>query len=138
MTNENRKKVVLIYDKECPACQAFCIRTRINESIGELILIDAREESPELQEITDLGWDIDQGMVLKVEDELYYGSDAIHALSLMSSRSGVFNRMNYWMFKSKRLSTVLYPFLRSCRNLLLKMLGKSKINNLGVEGNDSF
>ena len=135
---EKRMKVVLVYDKECPACQAFCIRTRINESIGELILVDARDDTPVRQEITDLGWDIDQGMVLKVEDELYYGSDAIHALSLMSSRSNMFNRLNYWMFRSPQISKVLYPILRSCRNLLLKILGKTKINNLNQDGNNKF
>jgi hypothetical protein len=28
--------------------------------------------------------------------------------------------------------------LRACRNLLLKFLGRMKINNLGVPGNDRF
>jgi len=68
--SQNNKQVVLVYDKECPACHAFCIRTRIKESIGDLILLDAREPSDVLNEITSLGWDIDQGMVLKVEDQL--------------------------------------------------------------------
>ena len=137
-TRQDIKQVVLVYDKECPACHAFCIRTRINESIGELLLVDAREDTAVRQEITDLGWDIDQGMVVKVDQQLYYGSDAIHVLSLMSSRSGFFNRLNYWVFKSKRVSTVLYPLLRSCRNFLSKLLGKTKINNLDVEGNERF
>ncbi len=138
MTTADKKQVVLVYDKECPACHAFCIRTRINESIGELILVDAREDTPYRQEITDLGWDIDQGMVVKVADELYYGSDAIHVLSLMSSRSGLFNRLNYWVFRSKTAAHILYPILKAGRNLLLKILGKSKINNLEIKGNDKF
>jgi hypothetical protein len=91
-----------------------------------------------MKEITLQGLDIDQGMVLKVDNVLYYGSDAIHALSLMSSPSGVFNRANYWLFKSKTRSRILYPVLRSCRNLLLKTLQKTKINNLGLPDNDRF
>lgn len=138
MTKAHKKQVVLVYDKECPACHAFCIRTRINESIGELVLVDAREESLYRDEITDLGWDIDQGMVVKVDDQLYYGSDAIHTLSLMSSRSGLFNRLNYWVFRSKTLSHILYPLLKAGRNLLLKILGKTKINNLDIDGNEKF
>ena len=89
-------------------------------------------------EITSQGLDIDQGMVLKMGDQLYYGSDAIHALALIGSRSGVFNRLNYWIFKSKTVSSILYPILRFCRNLLLKILGKCKINNLGAEKNEKF
>ena len=132
------KQVVLVYDKECPACDNYCRLVRIREDIGELVLVDAREPSPILDEITALGWDIDQGMVLKLEQQLYYGSDAIHMLSLLGSRSGVFNRLNYWLFKSKRLSHALYPILRALRNLLLKLLGKTKINNLGFANNDKF
>jgi hypothetical protein len=77
-------------------------------------------------------------MVLKVGPQLYYGGDAIHALSLMSTRTGFFNRLAYWSFGSPRAARILYPVLRAMRNLLLKLLGKTKINNLGVPGNDRF
>jgi predicted DCC family thiol-disulfide oxidoreductase YuxK len=134
----SRPEILLIYDKECPACNAYCQIVRIRESVGDLKIIDAREKSDVLDEITDRGLDIDQGMVLKMGDQLYYGSNAIHALALISSRSGIFNRFNYWMFKSKLISSWLYPMLRFCRNLLLKILGKTKINNLGISNNEKF
>jgi predicted DCC family thiol-disulfide oxidoreductase YuxK len=131
-------EILLVYDKECPVCNAYCRMARIRKSVGELRLVDAREASEVMDEITLKGLDIDQGMVLKVENNLYYGSDAIHALSLMSSRSGIFNRINYWIFRSHSLSRLLYPVLRFFRNLLLMMLGKTKINNLKIENNDRF
>lgn len=134
----DRKPIVLVYDKECPACDNYCQIVRIREDIGELVLLDAREPSSVMDEFTALGWDIDQGMVLKIDNRLYYGSDAIHALALISSRSGFFNRMNYWLFKSKTLSHIFYPALRSLRNLLLKLLGKTKINNLRLDNNQRF
>lgn len=130
--------ILLIYDKDCPACNAYCQLVRIRQSVGDLQLINAREDSAIMQEITALGLDIDQGMVLKMGTGLYYGSDAIHMLSLLSSRSGFFNRLNYHLFKSRRVAKWLYPLLRACRNLLLKLLRKRKINNLDVSGNDSF
>jgi predicted DCC family thiol-disulfide oxidoreductase YuxK len=133
-----REEILLVYDKECPACNNYCQVVRIRQDIGELKLIDAREDSAVMREITVQGLDIDQGMVLKMGGQLYYGSDAIHALALISSRSGLFNRMNYWIFKSGILSAILYPVLRSCRNLLLKLLGVTKINNLGKPGNERF
>tara|TARA_Y100001956_G_C4123820_1_gene188970 strand:+ start:2349 stop:2756 length:408 start_codon:yes stop_codon:yes gene_type:complete len=133
-----KEEILLVYDKDCPACDNYCQVVRIRESIGELKIINARESSEVLEEITQLGLDIDQGMVLKMGGVIYYGADAIHALALISSRSGVFNKLNYWLFKSKRVSAVLYPVLRFFRNLLLKMLGKTKINNLNSTGNDRF
>lgn len=133
-----KNEIVLIYDKECPACDNYCQIVRIRESVGELKLVDAREDSDVLKEVTDLGLDIDQGMVLKMEGRIYYGADAINALALISSRSGVFNRINYYLFKSKALSSVFYPVLRFCRNILLKALGKTKINNLNLNDNHKF
>jgi len=134
----NRPEILLVYDKECPACNAYCQIIRIRETVGDLKIIDAREKSEVLDEITELGIDIDQGMVLKMGDQLYYGSDAIHALALISSRSGLLNRINYWIFKSKSVSSWLYPVLRLFRNLLLKILRKTKINNLGTPDNERF
>jgi len=134
----SREEILLVYDRECPACNNYCQVIRIREDVGELKIVDARENSEVRDEITEMGLDIDQGMVLKMGGQIYYGADAIHTLALISSKSGIFNRANYWIFKSKSLSAILYPILRTCRNLLLKILGKTKINNLGVSGNEKF
>jgi predicted DCC family thiol-disulfide oxidoreductase YuxK len=132
------KEILLVYDTQCPACNYYCQLVRIRESVGKLTLIDAREPSEVMNEITAAGLDIDQGMVLKMGDAMYYGSDAIHMLSLLGTSSGFFNRINYWTFRSETASKSLYPILRYFRNLLLKVLGKTKINNLTIEGNDRF
>ena len=131
-------EILLVYDQEWPLCDAYCRMVRIRASAGTLRLVNARDASPVMDEITLKGVDIDQGMVLKVENVLYYGSDAIHTLSLMSSPSGVFNRVNYWIFRSKGLSRILYPMFRFFRNLLLKALRKTKINNLRLQDNERF
>ncbi len=135
---DNPREILLVYDEECPVCAAYCRMVRIRESVGRLRLVNARDASAVLKEITRQGLDIDQGMVLKVDNVLYYGSDAVHALSLMRSPSGVFNHVNHWVFQSQTRSRMLYPVLRSCRILLLKTLQKTKINNLGLPYNDHF
>jgi predicted DCC family thiol-disulfide oxidoreductase YuxK len=134
----DKEPILLVYDKECPVCDAYCRLVRIRESLGELKRVDAREPSAVMAEITAAGLDIDQGMVLKMSGALYYGADAIHMLARFGSRSGVFNRINYWIFRSGAVSNVLYPVLRFFRNLLLKLLRKTRINNLGISGNDRF
>jgi predicted DCC family thiol-disulfide oxidoreductase YuxK len=134
----NPEEVLLVYDRECPVCNAYCQIVRIRETVGQLRIVDSRENSEVMDEITSRGLDIDQGMVLKMGEQLYYGSDAMNALALIGSRSGIFNRINYWVFKSKTASAVLYPVMRLFRNLLLKILGKTKINNLSIAGNDKF
>jgi hypothetical protein len=130
--------IFLVYDKQCPVCDLYCSLARIRADVGDLKLVDARDGGPLMSEITAAGLDIDEGMVLKVGARLYYGADAIHVLSLMSTRAGVFNRIAYCSFRSPAGARILYPILCAMRNLLLKLLARTKINNLGLSGNDRF
>ena len=134
----NTQDILLVYDGECPACNNYCQLVRIRDSVGNLVLIDARENSEVMQEVTEQGFDVDNGMLVKTGEQWFYGSDAIHVLAMMSTRSGWFNRFNYYLFQSPQLSALLYPQLRACRNLLLKVLGKTKINNLNIPDNETF
>ena len=111
---------------------------RIPRSVGTLRLVNAREPSVVIDEITQAGLDIDQGMVVKIGGLFYYGTEAIHILALTNSRADLFNKLSYYAFRSDMLSRILYPALRICRNLLLKVMGRTKINNLSVTGNDRF
>jgi len=131
-------EIHLVYDRECPVCEAYCRMVRIRGAAGALRLVNARDAGEVMDEITAKGLDIDDGMVLKVESTLYYGADAIHVLSLMSSRTGAFNRLTYWSFRSKGRSAVLYPLFRFFRNLLLRLLRKSRINNLRLPRREKF
>lgn len=132
------REVLIVYDKQCPACDYYCHLVRIRETVGTLQLIDARDGGPVMDRITAAGLDIDEGMVVIVGEQLYYGPDAIHALALLGTNRGFFNRLSYWCFRSKRVSRVLYPILKACRNLLLKILRKTRINNLEQAGRDRF
>jgi len=128
----------LVYDWQCPACDMYCHLLCIGEAEGQFRLVDARDNPEVMKEITARGLDIDQGMVLKMNHQLYFGADAIHKLALIASPSTVFNRFNTWIFRSRRRAELLYPVLRACRNFLLKLLGRTKINNLGLPHNERF
>lgn len=82
--------LVLVYDGECPVCNYYRRMLRLRETVGQLQVINARDDSNIMREITEAGLDIDKGMVVKMHGELYFGADAMHALSLLSSRSGLF------------------------------------------------
>jgi hypothetical protein len=98
-------------------------------------LVDARQPSKLMDEITRLGLDIDQGMVLKFKDAIYYGPDAIHMLTLLSTPSGFFNRINYYVFSTKVGSKIFYPIGKAFRTLILKLLGIKYIENLKKDSN---
>lgn len=120
----------LVYDDECPVCRNYCRHIRLREAVGRLHLVDARQPGPLMDEITRAGLDIDQGMVLKVRGQLYYGDVAMHMITLMSTRTGWFNRLSFLFFGTPVASRIFYPAGKAVRNLLLKALGISYIENL--------
>ena len=131
-------RIEVVYDRECPICEFYCQRIDVRESVGELVRVDARDDSEIMTEITALGLDIDEGMVVRVGDEFHYGADAIHELAKLGSKKGFVNNAARLGFGSRRIARLLYPLFKFLRNLLLKMLGKTRINNLQQAGKDHF
>jgi predicted DCC family thiol-disulfide oxidoreductase YuxK len=117
----------LLYDGECPFCSSYVSYVRLRDSVGPVTLADARKYPALVAEAKALGYDIDIGMVLKLDGLYYFGGDCIHALSLLTTPSGVFNRLNRAMFKSRTMARIAYPVLRAGRNLALVMLGRRRI-----------
>ncbi|MES2985268.1 MAG: DCC1-like thiol-disulfide oxidoreductase family protein [Pseudomonadota bacterium] len=132
MTELADRHVWFVYDGQCPLCLMGATHFRIKQAAGTLHLLDAREHPnhPLMDEINARGINLDEGMVIKLEQVLYHGVDALHIMALLGTRSGWFNRINTALFKSKRLSALLYPSFRGARNLMLKLKGVRKINNL--------
>jgi predicted DCC family thiol-disulfide oxidoreductase YuxK len=118
---------VVIYDGECPFCSRFVAFQRLRESIGPVTLIDARQRPDLVRDFEAAGMPLDQGMALIMGGQVYYGADCINRLALLSSRSGVFNRLNALIFQSPTVSRLLYPALRAGRNATLRILGHSKL-----------
>ena len=126
-----RGSVVIIYDKQCPACSLYCSLLKIREEFGDVNLVDARGDYQYQKEIRRRGWSLDEGFVVALDKELYFGSDAIHMLALISSNNGIFNKANYFLFKSSVLAKIIYPILRLLRRTLLIVMRRKKIDNTG-------
>ena len=117
----------IVYDGQCPFCSRYVQLLRLRDSLGEVRLINARDGGPVVEEMQRAGVDLDEGMVLKLDGQLYHGHDCIHVLALLSTPSGPFNRINAALFRSPRAARLLYPILRAGRNGVLRLLGRSKI-----------
>ncbi len=118
---------VIVYDGDCPFCSTYVRLVRLREAFGAVRLVDARSDDPILREIGAAGLNLDEGMVLKLDGALYHGDRCLHTLALMSTRSGLFNRVTKAIFSSPRLTRRLYPLLVAGRNATLALLGRRKI-----------
>ncbi|UXN74092.1 DUF393 domain-containing protein [Devosia sp. A8/3-2] len=119
----------MVYDGQCPFCSRFVTYQRLRESIGPLLLIDARQRPDLVREFEAVDMPLDQGMALIMGGRVYYGADCINRLALLSSRSGLFNKLNAVIFHSPTVSWLLYPVLRAGRNLTLRLLGHRKLTD---------
>jgi predicted DCC family thiol-disulfide oxidoreductase YuxK len=118
----------VVYDGQCPFCSRYVSLLRLRDTLGQVQVVNAREGGPVVDEILAAGLDLDEGMVLKMDGRFYPGDECIHRLALLSSSSTLFNRFNRTIFRSPTLSRLLYPLLRSGRNGVLRLLGRSKFS----------
>ena len=124
--------VVIVYDGECPFCKQYMQFIRLRASAGNVRLVDARSDDPQVDEVIRRGYDLDEGMIVTVGEQFYHGSDALQVLAMLSTGAGWFNRINFYVFRSKRVAAFLYPMLRGGRNLALRILGRKPINSESV------
>ena len=126
------ENVWFVYDGQCPLCLMGATHFRIRQAVGNLNLLDAREYSnhPIMHEVNSRGLNLDDGMAIKLGDMFYHGAEALHIMAMLGSNSEWLNRINTSLFKSKRLSNLLYPSFRGTRNLMLAIKGIGKIDNL--------
>lgn len=127
------KEIYFIYDGECPLCAYAAQAFRIKQSVGNLVLINARDEDqhPWVKKVNDRGLDLDEGMAILYQDNIYHGQDALHLMGLIGTDIGWFNKVNTFLFRSKPVSRCCYPIMRAVRNVLLSIKGVAKIDNLG-------
>jgi len=130
-----RGDVWFVYDGDCPICNLAARALRIKKTVGNLHLVNAREEKHHrlIGEINDRQLDLDEGMVLVFGGRFYHGEDALHMMALLGSGRGWFNRLNAVLFRSEPIARFCYPAMRAARNGLLRLGGRQKIRNLSLD-----
>lgn len=132
-TTPDPDRIELVYDGQCPICTAYCCNLTAREGVN-LALVDARHSGATMAAITAQGLDIDQGMVLKIGDQLLYGDAAIMGMNAYLKPSTGMGWLNRLFFSTPKRAQIFYALGKALRNGVLKILGIKKINNLGKTG----
>ena len=121
--------IQLVYDGDCPFCTASAHMVRIKQAVGSLQILNAREigATPLMAQIKAQGFDLNQGIVVKFENRLYHGQDALHLLAMIGSDQGWLNRLNVTLFRNKATVAFFYPAMKAVRRLMLALNGKAPI-----------
>ncbi len=119
----------IVYDGECPFCSRYVKMLRLRAVVGRVELVDARSDHPVVALLHERQIDLDEGMAFVQNGRISYGYECIHKIALLTTPSGIFNRLTAWIFRSATVSRLLYPILLFGRNTTLKLLGRRKLGS---------
>ena len=121
-------RVEIVYDGECPFCSAYVRMVRLRETAGPVRLTDARKDRDAVARLRDAGIDINETMAVIYGGSIYAGPRAVEILSLLSSGSGIMNRLAARLLRNPRRADFFYPVLRFGRKAALRLFGSGKID----------
>ncbi|MEM6634443.1 MAG: DCC1-like thiol-disulfide oxidoreductase family protein [Pseudomonadota bacterium] len=127
MAQREEPGISIVYDGECPFCANYVAMSRLRDSVGPVRLVNAREPSDEVTRLQAEGYDLNEGMAIIEGTRVYHGAACLARIAALSTASGAFNRLNSWLFRSPRVASMLYPFLRAGRNATIWIRGQRPI-----------
>jgi len=119
----------LIFDGQCPFCQAYVasLEGRNKNSKTGLNKVDARCAPELIEQLADKNIDINVGIVLIKGAEFFQGAEALTILARGHAAKGRINGLLHYLLHYRLLSILIYPVLRTLRNLYLRLSGRTAI-----------
>lgn len=114
--------MLIIYDGDCLFCRAYTRLLRLQQANASVEMLSARSDDPRIHAYWQQGHDLNAGMLVILNNQVYAGADAMHVLASCSSGSDFFNRLHRVIFSSRRLAAFLYPILKLGRRITLFVL----------------
>lgn len=115
----------LIYDGDCPVCNRYSRYVMLKKVLKNFQLVNARQDKKMVKFFYKKGLDLNNGMVLKVDNKLYYGGEAIHQISVLIGEND--SGWHKYLFSNIERSKTVYPILVQCRKVILKILAKKPL-----------
>ena len=123
----HQSSMIVIYDGECPFCSNYVRLMALRKTVGRVELVNARQSHPFVRDLQTAGYDLNEGMAVIFGGKIYYGYEAVTLLSRLSDTSSVSARALSALLRDPARARRIYPWMRLCRNLTLKALGRTKI-----------
>lgn len=117
----------LIYDGDCPFCTQYVRFLKLQQAVGPVTLLNARECPALVRDLNAHHMNINKGMVWSEGGTLYYDHLAINRLAILSEDDDAMNTLNRLLFANPRISKYLYAVLKFGRRMTLRILHRKPI-----------
>ena len=122
------KKIKLLYDRECPFCKEYSKYVELRKTF-DIEIINAREDLEKLNAFKNKGFDINDGMIIEHEGNIFQGSDAIKIIDKYILKKSAVDIFLSFIVHLPGFKLIIYPLVKAVRIVILKSLGRSsKIN----------
>jgi predicted DCC family thiol-disulfide oxidoreductase YuxK len=128
MPDSVQDAIQIIYDGQCPACDAYFRFQRLEQNGISVHFIDAREHPEIVRAYSNRGIDLNRDFVLRLGTAEYVGGDAVFVLASLGTKFNFFRRLNARLFRSRSVSHVVYRVMRIGRRFLLLLLGRRPLD----------
>jgi predicted DCC family thiol-disulfide oxidoreductase YuxK len=118
----------LLYDGDCPVCNAYIGVARLREIYPGLRILNARAEPSLVEDMRQRGFEINEGMILSLDRTIYFGAQATRMIAAFGQSSpSIWRRTALGLVGAASWARRLYPWLNGGRRLLLRLLGRPLI-----------
>ncbi len=121
------KEIVLYYDGECPICRQYSTYVELRKHF-DVKICNAREYMDAMNDFAQKGYNINQGMILIIDDEIYQGHHVIVKLNELLTHQSLFDRCMNRLMNIPYFVRLIYPLIKGVRRIILKIIGVHKIN----------
>jgi predicted DCC family thiol-disulfide oxidoreductase YuxK len=116
------KIVYIVYDGRCPFCSRYVDYLSLQQKWERVKLIDARDNPGWKAYLDARGADLNGGMAVLYDGDLFFGADAIRFLAV-TPQQGLVATLNAKLFSRRWAGNALYFVLRHLRLLYLHIAG---------------
>ena len=118
--------ITFVYDGKCPFCNHFAELLELKSKLNYVSIVDGRKNTETIKRLLKKGYDLDKGAILIYQNKILHGSKAINFISKkINNPSDTLLRLITLIFRSKKRSELLFPFLIIARRLTLISRGVS-------------
>ncbi len=117
----------IIYDGECPACRSYMAVAALRKARPGLEILDARQQPELVARLRRQGYEINEGMMVKLGGRIFFGADATRLIAELGDAGNPLRGFFLWAIGKAPWSAWLYPKLSWGRRLLLRAIGRPLI-----------